>query len=126
MKGQLLEYLFKKSPVALSYHKVIIDKDGFPYDCEFLDVNNIYENMMGIKDDDVINKRFNEIFQGDDVIANVWRKAFQEAIINNITVVIDVYNKAVQRWIRITIFILDNYSKKYSKMLYFSQFKERD
>ena len=108
MKGQLLEYLFKKSPVALSYHKVIIDKDGFPYDCEFLDVNNIYENMMGIKDDDVINKRFNEIFQGDDVIANVWRKAFQEAILNNITVVIDVYNKVVLRWIRITIFILDN------------------
>ena len=108
MKEQLLEYLFKKSPVALSYHKVIIDKDGFPYDCEFLDVNNIYENMMGIKDDDVINKRFNEIFQGDDVIANVWRKAFQEAILNNITVVIDVYNKVVLRWIRITIFILDN------------------
>ena len=42
MKEQLLEYLFKKSPVALSYHKAIFDEEGIPYDCEFLDVNNIY------------------------------------------------------------------------------------
>ena len=107
MKEQLLEYLFKKSPVALSYHKAIIDKDGFPYDCKFLDVNNIYENMMGLKDSDVIGKRYNEIFHAGDVIAEEWKKAYQDAIINKKTVVIDVYNKPVLKWIRITIFILD-------------------
>ena len=109
MKEQLLEYLFKKSPVALSYHKAIIDKDGFPYDCKFLDVNNIYENMMGLKDSDVIGKRYNEIFHEEDVIAEEWKKAYQDAIINKKTVVIDVYNKPVLKWIRITIFILDKY-----------------
>ena len=107
MKEQLLEYLFKKSPVALSYHKAIIDKEGFPYDCEFLDVNNIYENMMGLKDCDVIGKRYNEIFHIGNVIADEWKKAYQDAIINKRTVVIDVYNKRVLKWIRITIFILD-------------------
>lgn len=109
MKEQLLEYLFRKSPVALSYHKAFFDKDGFPYDCEFLDVNNIYENMMGLKDSDVIGKRYNEIFHTGDVIAEEWKKAYQEAIINKKTVVIDVYNKSVLKWIRITIFILDKW-----------------
>ncbi len=107
MKEQLLEYLFKKSPVALSYHKAIFDKDGVPYDCEFLDVNNIYESMIGLKDYEVIRKRYNEIFKIGNVIGDEWKKAFQEAIINNKTVVIDVYNKVVSKWIRITIFILD-------------------
>lgn len=109
MKEQLLEYLFKKSPVALSYHKAFFDKECFPYDCEFLDVSNTYENMMGLKDYDVIDKRYNEIFHVGDVIGDEWKKAYQEAIINNKTVVIDVYNKVVQKWIRITIFILDKY-----------------
>jgi hemerythrin-like metal-binding protein/diguanylate cyclase (GGDEF)-like protein/PAS domain S-box-containing protein len=109
MKEQLLEYLFKKSPVALSYHEAIIDKDGFPYDCEFLDVSNTYENMMGLKDCEVIGKSFNEIFCADDAIADEWKKAYQDAIINNKTVVIDVYNKIIRKWIRITIFILDKY-----------------
>ena len=107
MKEQLLEYLFKKSPVALSYHKAIFDKDGVPYDCEFLDVNNIYESMIGLKDYEVIGKNYNEIFEIGNVIGYEWKRAFQEAIINNKTVVIDVYNKAVYKWIRITIFILD-------------------
>ncbi|OOM76852.1 hypothetical protein CLPUN_25520 [Clostridium puniceum] len=107
MKEQLLEYLFKKSPVALSYHKAIFDKDGVPYDCEFLDVNNIYESMIGLKDYEVIGKNYNEIFEIGNVIGDEWKRAFQEAIINNKTVVIDVYNKAVYKWIRITIFILD-------------------
>ena len=109
MKEQLLEYLFKKSPVALSYHEAIIDKDGFPYDCEFLDVSNTYENMMGLKDCEVIGKRFNEIFHEGDIIADEWKKAYQEAIVNKKTVVIDVYNKIIRKWIRITIFILDKY-----------------
>jgi hemerythrin-like metal-binding protein/diguanylate cyclase (GGDEF)-like protein/PAS domain S-box-containing protein len=109
MKEQLLEYLFKKSPVALSYHEAIIDKDGFPYDCEFLDVSNTYENMMGLKDCEVIGKSFNEIFCAGDAIADEWKKAYQDAIINNKTVVIDVYNKIIRKWIRITIFILDKY-----------------
>jgi len=109
MKEQLLEYLFKKSPVALSYHEAIIDKDGFPYDCEFLDVSNTYENMMGLKDCEVIGKRFNEIFHTGDIIADEWKKAYQEAIVNKKTVVIDVYNKIIRKWIRITIFILDKY-----------------
>lgn len=107
MKEQLLEYLFKKSPVALSYHKAIFDKDDIPYDCEFLDVNNIYENMIGVKDSEVIGKRYNEIFKSGTVIGDEWKKAFIEAIMNNKTVVADVYNKSVSKWIRITIFILD-------------------
>lgn len=108
MKEHLLEYLFKKSPVALSYHKAIFDKDGIPYDCEFLDVNNIYESMIGLKDYEVIGKRYNEIFEIGNAIGDEWKKAFKEAIIDNKTVVIDIYNDALSKWIRITIFILDN------------------
>lgn len=107
MKEQLLEYLFKKSPVALSYHKVIFDKDGIPYDCEFLDVNNIYETMIGLRDSEVIGKRYNEIFKTDTIIGDEWKRAFIKAIITDKTVVIDLYNKTVSKWIRITIFILD-------------------
>jgi hemerythrin-like metal-binding protein/PAS domain S-box-containing protein/diguanylate cyclase (GGDEF)-like protein len=107
VKEQLLEYLFKKSPVALSYHKAIFDEDGVPYDCEFLDVNNIYESMIGLKDYEVIGKRYNEIFETGNVIGDEWKKAFKEAISKGKTVVIDVYNKVVSKWIRITIFILD-------------------
>lgn len=108
MKEHLLEYLFKKSPVALSYHKVIFDENGIPYDCEFIDVNNIYEDMIGLKDSQVIGKRYSDILKTETVIGEEWKKAFIEAITTNKTVVIDLYNKAVSKWIRITIFILDN------------------
>lgn len=108
MREQLLEYLFKKSPVALSYHKVIFDENGFPYDCEFLDVNNIYENLLGLKDYIAIGKKYNDIFDEDNVMGTKFKKAFQDAIINNKTGVMDFYNESIKRWIRITIFILDD------------------
>lgn len=107
MNEQLLQYFFKKSPVAFSYHEVILDDKGFPYDCKFLDVSNAFENVIGLKASEVIGKIYSELFPSVDDYADTWRKGYQKAVINNKTVVIDVYNQFILKWIRITVFTLD-------------------
>lgn len=107
MYEQLLQYFFKKSPVAFSYHKVILDDYGFPYDCEFLDASNTCEKVLGLNVSQVSGKRFNELFSSAGEDTNMWKEAYQDAVINNKTIVVDIYNQLVSKWIRVTIFTLD-------------------
>lgn len=109
MNEQLLQYFFKKSPVAFSYHEVMLNEDGFPYDCKFLDVSNTFENVVGLKASEVIGKTYNELFPSVDEYVNAWRKGYQDAVIDNRTVVVDVYNNLVLKWVRITVFTLDKH-----------------
>lgn len=107
MYEQLLQYFFKKSPVAFSYHKVILDDYGFPYDCEFLDASNTCEKLLGLNVSNVAGKRFNELFSSAAKDTAMWKEAYQDAVINNKTIVVDIYNQLVSKWIRLTVFTLD-------------------
>lgn len=109
MKEQLLEYFFEKSPVAFSYHKVIPDDKGNPYDYELLKVNTAYEKIIGLKASEVIGKGFNELIPLFDEDAERLKDACLDAVRNNKTEVFDAYNKRTLKWIRITIFSLDKY-----------------
>lgn len=107
MTEQLLQYFFEKSPVAFAYHKVLLDYKGFPYDYEFIDVNNAYEDMTGLKASEVIGRRYNEIFSVNDDVVRKWREGYRDAIVNNKTVDIDIHIQHNLKWVRVTIFTLD-------------------
>lgn len=109
MTEQLLQYFFEKSPVAFAYHKVLMDDSDFPYDYEFIDVNSAYEDITGLKASKVIGKRYRELFSVNDSIVNKWNEGYQDAIINNKTVAIDIHIQRNLKWVRVTIFTLDKY-----------------
>ena len=48
--------LFENIYNGLAYHKIITDNDNNPIDYEFIEVNNAYENLTGLKKENIIGK----------------------------------------------------------------------
>ncbi|WP_462273387.1 PAS domain S-box protein, partial [Methanohalophilus sp.] len=51
---------FVKSPFAYARHKIILDENGNPVNYLFLDVNPAFEDMTGLKKENIINKTVTE------------------------------------------------------------------
>jgi len=107
MKEQYFREFFKKSPTAYSCHRVILDEQGLPEEYEFIEVNEAYENMSGLKASNFVGKRFYEVFPHNWEDGVKWYETFQDAAMNNKTVHIDIW---IDKWLRITIFPVGEYT----------------
>ncbi|MCK4920115.1 MAG: PAS domain-containing protein, partial [Bacteroidales bacterium] len=61
MNPDFYKKLIQKSPVGYAYHKVLFDKNNKALDYIFLEVNSEFEELTGLKEEDIINKRITEI-----------------------------------------------------------------
>ncbi|QGY43654.1 PAS domain S-box protein [Maribellus comscasis] len=56
-----LKHLFKNMNSGFAYHKIITDKSGKPIDYIFLDVNSKFEEIIGLKRQEILNRRVLDI-----------------------------------------------------------------
>ncbi len=55
------ELLFHNMSQGLAYCKIVFDNQGNPVDYVYLDVNEVYEKITGMRREDVIGKRATQI-----------------------------------------------------------------
>ena len=55
---------FDRMMDAFAYHKIVLDKSGKPVDYIFLEVNNAFEKMTGLKRSEIVGKRVTEVLKG--------------------------------------------------------------
>ena len=108
MEVQYFKEFFIKSPTAYSYLRVISDDQGVPVDYQFLELNEAYENMMGIKAAGILNKRFYEVFPNGWEGESQWKESLHDAILNKNTTHFDMHHYTIQKWIRVSIFPLQD------------------
>jgi PAS domain S-box-containing protein len=53
--------LFSKMLNAVAYHKIITDEDGKPVDYVYLEFNEAFERMLGLKRESILGKRATEV-----------------------------------------------------------------
>jgi PAS domain S-box-containing protein len=58
--------LFNSMTEGFALHEIICDEKGEPRDYLFLDVNPAFEQLTGLKREDVIDKTFKEVLPNDD------------------------------------------------------------
>jgi PAS domain S-box-containing protein len=58
--------LFNSMTEGFALHEIICDEKGEPYDYRFLDINPAFEQLTGLKREDVIGKTFKEVLPNDD------------------------------------------------------------
>ncbi|MDD5596641.1 MAG: PAS domain S-box protein [Victivallaceae bacterium] len=58
------QMLFDNMTVGFAYHRMIYDKEGKPYDYEFLKINPAFEKMTGISSKSAIGKTVREVLPG--------------------------------------------------------------
>jgi len=58
--------LIMNMPDSFAYNRVIYDKTGTPIDYEIIEINEAYEKIFSISREEIIGKKYSEIFTGDD------------------------------------------------------------
>lgn len=108
MKRNYFMAFFKNSPAAYAYYRAVLDEQGIPYEYELLEINEAYENMMGVKPLHVIGKKASDIYQsvsGENL--DKWYEMAQSAVINNKTTEMNIQYPSIDKWLRLVVFPLD-------------------
>ncbi len=78
MKEQFYKDILDKSPVGYAYHKVLIDENNMPVDFVFLEVNEAFSRLTGLKRQETIGRKATEVLPGIEKRKPNWIKVYGE------------------------------------------------
>lgn len=73
--------LFEKMLNGFAYHRLIVDEDGRPADYVFLEINSAFENLTGMKREDLIGGRVTEALPGIENDPTGWIDRYGEVVL---------------------------------------------
>lgn len=110
MEVDLLLKFFEKSPVAFACYQAILDERHLPCDCAYIKVNAAFEKLTGLAAENIINKRFSEVFPADSGNENggieKWQKAFSQTLAGIDDVSLDFHLCGIGKWVRVNAFLI--------------------
>ena len=92
---------------AYAFHKIIFDDDGYPCDYVFIDVNPSFENITGLKKNNVIGKKISELIPNITEDVFDWIGVYSEVAIIGKPISFESFSKPLGKW-----FLISAYSPK--------------
>ena len=98
--------LVMNMPNCLAYNKIIYDGAGTPIDYKIIEVNKAYENTFNISQEDIVGKRYSELFSSVDPETYERRMAdYREVALNGRSKVLPlIYFERFKRWVSIGLY----------------------
>jgi len=90
--------LFENMTSGFAYHKVVLDKTSQPVDYQFLEVNDAFERLTGLKRDDILGKNVTEILPKIKNSEFDWIETYGEVALTGKEIKFDQYSEALGRW----------------------------
>ena len=110
MNNNIYKNILKKSPFGFAYHKVVMDKDGEVIDYIFLETNSAFEELTGLKNSNIINKKITEIIPKIKESEEFdWIKFYGEVAINGVEKDFEQYSITLDKWYKVQAFSFEKY-----------------
>ena len=90
----LIEHL----PDAFAYHQIILDDQGIPVDYIFLEINKAFEEMTGLKRQEVIGKKVTEILPGIEKAEFNWIGTYGKVALSGKQIRFESFYEKLGRW----------------------------
>ena len=87
--------LFNNMLNGFAFHKIILDDNGDPVDYEFIDVNPSFEELTGLKRDDIIGKTVKEVMPNTE---DYWIKSYGDVALNNTRLDMENYSSELDKY----------------------------
>ena len=104
MKDDFYKSVMKEAPIGYACHRIIFEKSGTPYDYEYVDVNSSFEKLIGLRAEELIGRRFTEIFPRINELKLDYVQVFGDIAIHGGEKEIELYSDLRGRWYRIKVF----------------------
>ncbi|WDC84715.1 PAS domain S-box protein [Caloramator sp. mosi_1] len=102
--NMVLEKIIDKMQNAFAYHKVVYDDKNKPIDYEFIYVNNAFEELTGLKKQEVIGEKVTKIIPNIKESSLNWIEYYSKIAENESEGHIEQYFDIWDRWYKIDVF----------------------
>ncbi len=99
-----LKMLFEKMMDGFAYHKIVVDDRGQPVDYVFLEVNNNFERMTGLKKEKIIGKRVTEVLPGIEKDPADWIGVYGRVALTGEPIQFENYAKSLDSWFQVSAY----------------------
>jgi len=100
------EILFNNVMNGAAYHRIKVNNDGTPIDYEFLMVNESFEQMTGLKKEDILGKLLTEVLPG---IEKTWIEIYGEVALTGKPVEFIMWTNVLKRLFHVYAFSTRKY-----------------
>jgi len=99
-----LRSLFINMSEGFAYHRIVVDKKGKPCDYIFLEINDAFERLTGLKGKDIIGKKVTEALPGIDKDSTDWIVKYGKVALTGKPVQFDSFSERLKKWFSISAF----------------------
>ena len=96
--------LIENLPDAFAYHQVVTDAEGIPVDYIFLEINDAFEKMTGLKRDEVIGKNVTEVHPDIKDSDYDWIGVYGRVALGGEAVRFEQYFEPAERWYDVSVY----------------------
>jgi diguanylate cyclase (GGDEF)-like protein/PAS domain S-box-containing protein len=96
--------LFQHMFIGCALHKIILDKNDRPVDYEFLQVNDAFVKLTGLKRADVIGKRVTEVIPEIEKSEFDWIGKYGEIALEGGNLQFEQYSEPLKKWFAISAY----------------------
>ncbi|WP_346861740.1 ATP-binding protein [uncultured Draconibacterium sp.] len=98
---EYLKLLFKNMNSAFAQHKIVTNDLGEPVDYVFLDVNQKFEELTGLKKEDILNKTVREVIP---TIEELWIKRYGKVALTGEPIVFTDFSQEIGKYFEVAAF----------------------
>jgi PAS domain S-box-containing protein len=96
--------LFDNMIDGFAYHEIIVDDAGRAIDYRFIEINAAFEQMTGLKADDIVGKTANEALDTDEKVGLNLIDKFGEVALTGKGITFELYAQALDRWYAVSVY----------------------
>lgn len=95
---------FEKMMDGFAYSKILVDDAGKPVDFVFLEVNDAFERLTGLKKEKVLGKKATEVLTGAEADVAEWISAFGEVALTAKSVQFERFARPLGKWYNVSAY----------------------
>lgn len=99
-----LHSLFSNMLEGFAYHRIVLDGEGKPCDYVFLEINEAFEKLTGLKGREIIGKKVTEVLPGIEKDPADWIGKCGEVALAGEPVQFESYAELLKRWYSVSAF----------------------
>ena len=110
MEDYYYRQVIEKSSFGYANHRIVLDEENNPIDYIFLEVNEAFEKLTGLKKEQVLGKSLKTVLPPDAIKDFDWVKIYSEVALEgkelkDLKEFLDVYAyRIVQKWIEYFVY----------------------
>ena len=123
MEDYYYRQVIEKSSFGYANHRIVLDEENNPIDYIFLEVNEAFEKLTGLKKEQVLGKSLKTVLPPDAIKDFDWVKIYSEVALEGKELKFEQYSAPLKRWYRVEAFSREKY---YFTTIFFDITKEKN